>query len=1060
MRLPAAIVVVVALLMAGMFLAPPTTSATEGVPATDADRSTDTLRVEALVDGGSQLVLRGGTAQWRHQTKAAPGRHLGADMPTVVNGVTWMPEWPDPGENRDCGGCTSSLFDGLTPPLPAAEQQVILTALDARHEVAIAQQPSAANDFTLIIDFDDVQPSGSAWYVIEIDFSTAIRVEALIDGNSQLVLRDNTAQWRHQSKAAPGRHEGADLPTIINDVEWLPEWPEPGENRDCGGCTSSVFEAVAPPLPATGQPLVLTALDVRHEVGIVQQPSAANDFTLIIDFDDMEPSGSAWYVVEIDLSSTSVSGHVRVVERSYGRLDVIGDNERNEIGICADPAGVITVVVSSDDGRPTIQSFDGVRRDVIVDTKGGDDSILIGDWCGPGGTFPQGVLIETGTGDDVVVVSRVDVLGSLRIAADGGNDHAIVVGSSVDVLFFGGRNDVDHVDLFDTQIARRLTIATGGGFSDVGLAEVTVGGRGWISGGPRSDSISIVGSEFGERTRVDTFDGDDAILIDGVVGSNSLDLRTGAGADRVELTDTGDLGRTLRLGAGDDTLVLQSGLRADERAYGNSGFDTMMTLSDPLPGTTFSFEDIVVVPFVPHASTQRVVVDSGEEMQIRLSPSRGLVMASSAPLSTFSFDYDAGVPQAARSALEEAGRRWAHLVESSESIDVTVEWEAIEDGAGNEILTALAATTTRSASSPSQILPCSLINAIANQDLCDTIYGAGTTDMTIRYNPNLPWDFGLEGSPADGHHDFVTVSMHELAHGLGFTGSFSRVADDGSVLADPQRRTSTVHPDARSEFDTFVVDGRARFALDERVYPNGSGALADLLQSGQVFFGGPRTTTLNEGFPIPLDTPDPWVEGSSLYHLDESIYNGTSHALMTPRLGRSEAHRDPGSIVVCMLADLGWRTARSCDPEPSIETVLDEQGFGDLNEVDRISFPPGTYETEIIAEYSRGHASNAVDLYDVGSGALVPLFEPAEGGFGVVLPEIETLVEAEEFGFSLLRDDGVRLYGDPALNPGGSRAMRVFQQGSSATYLIAFEDFLDGDYQDFVFRLTRSGDAP
>ena len=60
-----------------------------------AQPATQVIRVEALIDGRSQLILRDDTAQWFHIDWAAPGRELFRNEPTIINGVSWFPIWPD-----------------------------------------------------------------------------------------------------------------------------------------------------------------------------------------------------------------------------------------------------------------------------------------------------------------------------------------------------------------------------------------------------------------------------------------------------------------------------------------------------------------------------------------------------------------------------------------------------------------------------------------------------------------------------------------------------------------------------------------------------------------------------------------------------------------------------------------------------------------------------------------------------------------------------------------------------------------------------------------------------
>ena len=124
-----------------------------------------TIRVEAYIDGRSQLVLKGNTAQWQHFDYGAPG--YDDDLPTRINGSSWYPQWS--GDPRDCNGCYSGIFSGVSPAISAVTQTVMLNTIQAREDLAIVQQPSAGNDYTLILGFDDNSAGGAAWYVLELE---------------------------------------------------------------------------------------------------------------------------------------------------------------------------------------------------------------------------------------------------------------------------------------------------------------------------------------------------------------------------------------------------------------------------------------------------------------------------------------------------------------------------------------------------------------------------------------------------------------------------------------------------------------------------------------------------------------------------------------------------------------------------------------------------------------------------------------------------------------------------------------------------------------------------
>jgi hypothetical protein len=132
------------------------------------------IRIKALIDGRSQLILSENTAQWHHLDYAAPGRHEFRNEPTVINGVDWFPVWPDiPNEeNRDCD-CFSDVFVGVDPPLPFAETDIVFNTIRSRNVTQIIQHPTKENDFELIIEFDDNAPGGSDDYIAEIEFTSA-----------------------------------------------------------------------------------------------------------------------------------------------------------------------------------------------------------------------------------------------------------------------------------------------------------------------------------------------------------------------------------------------------------------------------------------------------------------------------------------------------------------------------------------------------------------------------------------------------------------------------------------------------------------------------------------------------------------------------------------------------------------------------------------------------------------------------------------------------------------------------------------------------------------------
>lgn len=133
------------------------------------------IRIRAWIDGRSQLILDDATARWQHFDFAAPGRldcNTGAEIQaTYLESVAWWPEWADlpDCENRFCGGCFSSLFEGLQEPLPNKPYTPTLKLIESRGTALIVEYPSEANGYRVVIEFDDNPWNAAAWYEVDLE---------------------------------------------------------------------------------------------------------------------------------------------------------------------------------------------------------------------------------------------------------------------------------------------------------------------------------------------------------------------------------------------------------------------------------------------------------------------------------------------------------------------------------------------------------------------------------------------------------------------------------------------------------------------------------------------------------------------------------------------------------------------------------------------------------------------------------------------------------------------------------------------------------------------------
>jgi hypothetical protein len=178
-------------------------------------------------------------------------------------------------------------------------------------------------------------------------------------------------------------------------------------------------------------------------------------------------------------------------------------------------------------------------------------------------------------------------------------------------------------------------------------------------------------------------------------------------------------------------------------------------------------------------------------------------------------------------------------------------------------------------------------------------------EVTVNSNMASHWYYGTDGNTPAGKFDSVTLVLHELAHGLGFSHSFA--VDTNGV-----GRWGNGNPRWPDRYDKLCVLGPAYPNSDLLInYPDSSVVLGARLQSDNVYFAGPISRVLNNFATPKVYAPNQWESGSSISHLDETVFPaGTSSSLMTPAQDSAEATHTPGEVGLSMLEDLGWNVNR------------------------------------------------------------------------------------------------------------------------------------------------------
>ena len=297
----------------------------------------------------------------------------------------------------------------------------------------------------------------------------------------------------------------------------------------------------------------------------------------------------------------------------------------------------------------------------------------------------------------------------------------------------------------------------------------------------------------------------------------------------------------------------------------------------------------------PRVTVRADWVPGGSQHRVLTSQSRLLAPRAA----VIQVNYVGAWDPAARQAFDYAVSTWETLVTSSVPIVVQAEWTTYSDpnilgSAGTTMLYRDFSGAPRAQT----WYPVALANALADADLNGT-----TNEVLASFNQAFPsWYFGTDGNPPANRYDFVSVVMHELAHGLGMVPTFTVSGGIG------RWGSGTAYP---AIYDRFVSDSAGQLLI--AAYPNNSTQLAAALTSGNVTFAGPGASLSNGGPPPRLFAPSPFRSGSSISHLDE-IYNGSVNALMTYSISNGEAIHDPGPIVLGIYDDMGWPPSAPATP--------------------------------------------------------------------------------------------------------------------------------------------------
>lgn len=250
----------------------------------------------------------------------------------------------------------------------------------------------------------------------------------------------------------------------------------------------------------------------------------------------------------------------------------------------------------------------------------------------------------------------------------------------------------------------------------------------------------------------------------------------------------------------------------------------------------------------------------------------------------------------ARVAFEYAVGIWESELISTVPIRIQADWRPLGSGVLGQAVWGTAHANFGGEQHSNVFYPVALAEKISGQEL----NGPAEPDIVASFNSTASWYFATDGKTPAGKMDMVTIVLHEIAHGLGFTDSYHVEGGQGSV------GLLTNGEPVPFVFDVFVENGSKKNLLHGFESP--SQALADQLQGQNLYHNSPLAAKALGGKLPELYAPASFDDGSSISHLDETTFSAQQDAnrLMTPQIAFAESIHNPGSVLLSMLADMGW----------------------------------------------------------------------------------------------------------------------------------------------------------
>jgi PKD repeat protein len=452
----------------------------------------------------------------------------------------------------------------------------------------------------------------------------------------------------------------------------------------------------------------------------------------------------------------------------------------------------------------------------------------------------------------------------------------------------------------------------------------------------------------------------------------------------------------------------------------------------------------------------------GPTIQVRLDPEirrryvpppavflQRLSGSEQAATATIAVNYNGdGWTAEAQTAFEYAADIWETLITSPVPIVVDAQFGPMDPGVLGGAGPTMIWGNFTNAPQANTWYPVATANKLANTDL-----NPGLADINATFSSSYSdWHFGTGNSTPTNKISFVSVVLHELGHGLGFIGSMR--VDDGVGQPEcqgPAGRGCYGYDGYPMIYDRYTENGVGTLLLN---FSNNSTELGSQLTSNNIYFDSSGGNFANGGIRVPIFAPSTWSPGSSYSHLGEG-FNSTAHALMTFSISKGETIHNPGSVTLCMFAEMGWTVGQSCGT-----TAI--SGLAASNDGPTVLGNPTRMTATII------NGSNVIYAWDfgdggTGSGAVVSHQYASAGTFTAEVTATNSLGQATastqvQVDESVTAISGLKAANDgPTIFGNTTQLTATISAGSGVAYAWDFGDGTSGTGQVTFHKYAAAG---